>query len=253
MHLNAPSARRRFECVSRRRGQWAAFSAAVLAALAGCGGSGDDGDDGDAAALKSRLLPASELSAQKLHRTFEWDDPIDLVVQGLPLSETTAPSGAVEVMEEAGFTGGAGENLRARDLSSDMGVIVASFASEEDAREVQAYMYREGLKLPCYGSCTQDPSAMSVSGIPGAKGIQQLPNTGAQTSPPPAPPEGTSPGEIPPPPTEHPPFVAYHVGFTIGKDFYLVHGGGEPGKFEKTVILDAARKQYQRVSAGSAS
>jgi hypothetical protein len=234
--------------VSRRRGQWAAVSAAFLVALAGCGGSGDDGDDGDAAALKSRLLPASELSGHKLHRTFEWDDPIDLVVQGLPLSETTAPSGAVEVMEEAGFTAGAGENLRARDLSSDMGVIVASFASEEDAREVQAYMYREGLKLPCYGSCTQDPSAMAVSGIPGAKGIQQLPNTGAQTSPPPPP-----PAEPPPMPTEPPPFVAYWVGFAVGKDFYFVYGGGEPGKLEKTVIVDAARKLYRRVSAGSAS
>jgi hypothetical protein len=236
--------------VSRRRGQWAAISAAFLVALAGCGGSGDDGDS---AALKTRLLPASELSGHKLHRTFEWDDAIDLVVQGLPLSETTAPSGAVEVMKEAGFTAGAGENLRARDQSSDMSVIVASFASEEDAREVQAYMHREGLKLPCYASCTQDPSPMPVSGIPGAEGIQQLPNTGAQTSPPPPPPADSSPGEVPPMPTEPPPFVAYWVGFTVGKDFYHVHGGGDPGKLENTVILDAARKLYQRVSAGGAS
>ena len=217
----------------------------VALALAACGG-GDDGD-GDAAALKSRLLPPSEVSGYKLHRVFEWDDSIDLVAQGIPLSETTAPSGAVEVMEDAGFTVGAGEHLRKRDEAAEMTVLVASFASEEDARDAQAYVHREGLKLPCYASCTQDPSDMPVTGIPGAQGVQQLPQSpsdGGESSPVPS-------GEHPP--GEPPPFVAYWVGFTVGKDLYLVHAGGEPGKLDETVVIEAARKLHRRVSADDTS
>jgi hypothetical protein len=217
----------------------------VLAALAGCGGYGDDGDDGDPAALKSRLVPASEVSGYKLHRTFEWDDSIDLVAQGIPMSETTAPSGAVEVMEDAGFEAGAGEHLT-KEAGADISFLVAKFASADDARDVQEYVYREGLKLPCYASCTQVPGDMPVSGIPGAKGVEQLPKDGAQA---PETGEGSSDG----PPSEPPPFVAYGVGFTVGEDFYLVSGGGAPGTFEKDEVIALARRYYRRVSDEAAS
>ena len=230
-----------------RRGVTWALSLVVLAALAGCGGYGDDEADTDPAALKSRLVPATEISGYKLRRTFEWDNSIDLVAEGIPMSETTAPSGAVEVMEDAGFEAGAGEHL-AKEAGADISLLVAKFASADDARDVQQYVYREGLKLPCYASCTQDPSDLPVSGIPGAKGIQQLPKDGTQASA-----GGGEGASSEGPPTGPPPFVAYGVGFTVGEDFYLVSGGGEPGRLDKDEVIALARRYYDRVSAEAAS
>ena len=68
---------------------------------------------------------------------------------------------------------------------------------------------------------------MPVPGIPGAQGIQQVPQ--------------------PDTPPDTSPFVAYGAGFSIGNYLYLVGGAGAPGSLEKSFILDVAKKEYERV------
>jgi hypothetical protein len=209
-----------------------AVCCAVLAivAVAGCGG-GDD--DTTPASLKGQLLPASQVPGFKVQRPYEWDNSVDFVVQGVPLPQSTAPSKAVEVMDDAGFLAGAGEDLEPESGGErGVGVRVARFGSDDDARDVADYVYAEGLKLPCYGSCTEHPSSFAVAGIPGAKGVQQRPSKpGVGASGPPG-------------------FDAYGVVFTIGPTVYLVGGQGGPGQLQRSVVVDAAQKLYQRVKAG---
>jgi hypothetical protein len=198
---------------------------ALAVAAAGCGG-GDD--EPSTAELKAQLPAASTFLGFKLHREFDWNDPIDFVVQGLPLPQSTDPSTAVKVMQDAGFDGAAGEELQS--TQAQVGVVVARFGSEAEARDVQSYVYKEDLKLPCYRSCSEQPGDLAVSGIPGAKGVQQVP-------------ADSPPADAPPP------FTAYGVAFTVGDRFYFVGGSGEPGTIDKSTVIDAAQELYRKVGS----
>ena len=81
--------------------------ATLAIGLAGCGG---DDDGTSPASLNSQLLPASQFPGFKIERKFEWDNPIDLVAQGLNVPEATPPSQAVKAFEDAGFEAGVGES-----------------------------------------------------------------------------------------------------------------------------------------------
>src|SRR5436190_14762170 len=63
------------------------------------------------ASLKRQLLKASAVPGYGLQRTLDWNDPVDLVGQGIFLPELTKPSAAVKVMKTAGLRGAAGEVL----------------------------------------------------------------------------------------------------------------------------------------------
>jgi hypothetical protein len=181
--------------------------AIAVGVAAGCGGGDDEPSTSD---LKAQLPAASTFPGFKLHREYDWKDPIDFVVQGLPLPQSTDPSTAVRVMKDAGFDGAVGQELESR---AQFGVVVARFGSEDQARDVQSYVYNEGLKLPCYRSCSEQPGEFAVSGIPGAKGVQQEPSES-------------------PPADAPPPFTAYGVAFTVGDRFYFVGGSGDPGTID---------------------
>jgi hypothetical protein len=201
---------------------------ALLFALVvvGCGGDGDD--ESSAADLKSRLLPVEEVPGFKRHRGFEWANATDFAVQGLFLSENTRPSEIIEVIEDAGFEDAVGEELSQGPESPGMNVLVARFASDSGAREVQDRLHQEDLTQPCYGVCSQISSDLRVPSIPDAKGAQSVPD-----------PE--------PPANAPPPFEGYAVEFTIGSYLYVVNGGGPPGAGMKPRVLDAAAALYEQV------
>lgn len=224
---------------SHRGGAWSgvarpfrtalAVSALSLAALAGCGGDDDEG--ASAASLKRQLLPVSEWSGLKVERTFEWDNPIDAVHEGLPTPEGTPLSRSVEVFEDAGFEAGAGERLVAARGEPFHGpqvtVDVIQLGSEEGAGDALEYVSKEALKQPCFAVCSVGAEEISVPGIPGAKG--------SHLTPLPEPPEGAPP-----------PFEAYGVGFTIGSRLFVVNAGAEPGQVGKQQVMDAAAALYER-------
>src|SRR5688500_11449292 len=103
--------------------------AVLLVALfvAGCGGDDETSPD----SLRSRLLPASEVPGFKVKRTFEWDNAVDYVVQGLFISQNTRPSEVIDVAEDAGFEAGAGEILSQGGMSAEVSVLAARFASDD--------------------------------------------------------------------------------------------------------------------------
>jgi hypothetical protein len=212
--------------VQRTRASLIAVCALAVAALAGCGGGDDEPSTAD---LKAQL-PVAPFANFPLHRAYDWGDPINFVVQGIPLPQSTDPSTAVKVMKDAGFEGAAGEDLERG--GTGISFVAARFGSADDARDVQSYVYSEGLKLPCYKSCSEQPGDLTVTGIPGAKGVQQVPAKN-------------------PPPDAPPPFTAYGVGFTVGDRFYLVSGGGEPGTLEKETVIEAAKQLYRNVGDSS--
>jgi hypothetical protein len=196
----------------------------LAAFVAGCGGDDETSPD----SLRSRLLPASEVPDFKVERTFEWENAIDYVAQGLFVSENTRPSEVVDVVEDAGFEAGAGEILARGAMGPHMSVLVAKFGSDDGARDVRDRVHQEDLTQPCYGACSQIQSDVAVSGIPDAKGAQSVPDPN------------------PPPDAPHP-FEAYAVEFTVGSYLYVVNGGAEPGQLEKQDVLDAATALYEQV------
>lgn len=207
-----------------------------IGALTGCGG---DDDGTSPASLKERLLPVSELPGFKVVRNSEWDNPIDFVVEGIPLPEATSRSSAVEAFEDFGFEAGVGDLLVAAKGNPFEGpqanVGVAQLGSDEDARKALDYVRKEALKQPCFAVCAVDSREFAVAGIPGAKGVQHRP-------------------QREPPPEAPPPFEDYGVGFTIGPRLYLVGAGGGPGQVKKQQVLEAARALYARnAKSGAAS
>jgi hypothetical protein len=208
---------------------------AALAALvfAGCGG---DDDGTSPASLTGELLPASEFPGFKVEREFEWDNPIDFVVEGFHLPEATPPSDAVEAFENAGFEAAAGEFLVKGEPFQGPGaaVDVVQLGSDDDAREALDYVRSEALKQPCFAVCSVEAREFSVAGIPGAEGVQQTPL-----------PE--------PPPDAPPPFESFGVGFTDGSRLYLVSAEGGPGQVKKDEVLSAAEALYDRAMSDAAS
>jgi hypothetical protein len=206
------------------------------AALMGCGGD----DNGTSPAnLRSHLLPASAVPGFKIERNFDWDNPIDLVVEGLPLPEATPPSRAVKVFEDAGFEAAVGERLvvaKGNTFEAPHATIdVIQLGSDDDARDALDYVRKEALKQPCFAVCAVASREFAVEGIPGAKGVQLSPLRN-------------------PPPNAPPPFEAYGVGFTIGPRLFLANADGGPGQVKKDRVLSAAKALYERnAKSGAAS
>jgi hypothetical protein len=203
--------------------------------LIGCGGN----DEGvSAASLKSQLLPASDVPGYKIEREFSWDNPIDFTVQGLPLPESTPPSRAVKVFEDAGFEAGAGERLVVAKGKTFEGppanIDVVQFGSDDGALDALDYVRKESLKQPCFAVCSVEVREFAVPGIPGARGVQLTPLRQ-------------------PPPDAPPPFEAYGVGFTIGPRLYLTNSDGPPGLVKKSRVLGTTKALYERNAKSDAS
>jgi hypothetical protein len=201
---------------------------AMLAAI-GVAGCGDDDDDGGASAaeLKQRLVPAEDVQLEE-DREFEWDNATDFVIQGLFVSELTAPSEYISAIEDAGFEAGAGEVLTSRDHSVTAFVDVAAFDSEEGATEARDAVHSEDLKQPCYAECTVTPTEYEVEGIPDSVAVHHVPNKAASP--------------------EFGKFEAYHVEFTIGSDLYAVQASGGP-KVDEAEFLRGAKEVYEYAAA----
>jgi hypothetical protein len=211
------------------------LAALLTFAIAGCGGN----DNGvSPASLKSQLLPPSDVPGFKVERYFSWDNPIDFVGQGFPLPESTPPSQAVTVFEDAGFEAGAGEVFVVAKGNTFEGphpsVEVVQLGSDDEARDALDYVRKEALKQPCFAVCSVEGREFAVPGIPGASGVQQTPLKQ-------------------PPPNAPPPFESYGVGFTIGPQIFLTSSGGPPGQVKKSQVLSAAKALYERNSKGDAS
>jgi hypothetical protein len=200
-----------------------------IAIVPGCGG---DDDSAEPEALKDRLPPPATFPDFKLERTFTWDNPIDLTVEGIPLPQSTHPSEAVKVLEDAGFEAAAGHALLKGQHEARLAVNAIKFDSDDGARKGLDYVEKEGLKQPCLGACSEVASNFAVPGIPGARGVQLRP---ART-----PPRGAPP-----------PFDAYGVGFTVGPYLYLATGDGKPGALKKAQVIAAARALYRRAGTGT--
>jgi hypothetical protein len=205
----------------------------VLLAL-GVAACGDDNGGTSAAELKSQLLPATDVKGFKVERSFEWDNPTDVVVQGLFLPQDTAPSDAVGEIDDAGFDAAAGESLvvsKGNPFDGPrMQINVMATGSDGDAKKLRDYLHEQDLKQPCFQVCSVNPSAIAVPGIPDAKGAQLVP-------------------QKEPPPNAPPPFQGYAVEFPLGDQLYVVGGGGGPGQIKKQQVLDAAQALYSRNSS----
>jgi hypothetical protein len=203
--------------------------AALAIGLGACGSSDDDGTS--PASLNSRLLPASQIPGFKIERKFEWDNPIDLVAQGLNVPQATPPSEAVKTFEDAGFEAGAGEQFvaaKGKPYEGPHGAVeVVQLGSDDDASEALDYVRKEALKQPCFAACSVDANEFAVAGIPGAKGVHLTP-------------------QKEPPPDAPPPFEAYAIAFTIGPRLYLVNADGGPGQIKKSQVISAAKALYDR-------
>jgi hypothetical protein len=204
-------------------------------ALVGCGG---DDNGASPASLKSHLLPASDVPGYKVERELSWDNAIDFTAEGLQLPESTPPSRAVKVFEDAGFEAGVGERLVVaegnRFEAPPANVDVVQFGSDDGARDALDYVRKEALKQPCFAVCSVEGREFAVPGIPGAKGMQLIPLRE-------------------PPPDAPPPFEAYGVGFTIGPRLYLTNSDGPPGQVKKSRVLGTAKKLYERNARSDAS
>jgi hypothetical protein len=229
---------RRGERCRSTRAAWYLWTALALAGLSvgALGGCGGDDDGTSPASLTGELLPASEIPGFKVVREFEWDNPIDFVGEGLHLPESTPPSDAVEAFENTGFEAAAGEFLVKGEPFQGPGaaVDVVQLGSDDDAREALDYVRSEALKQPCFAVCSVEGREFSVSGIPGAKGVELTPL-----------PE--------PPPDAPPPFESFSVGFTDGSRLYVVSLDGGPGQVEKGEAVSAAKALYDRATSEAAS
>ena len=231
---------------------------ATLAAVAGCGGGAKRTQS---AALKNRLLAQSDFASficqgppvlaiqpravrqarrpptlargapcrLSLKRTFAWPNPVDYTFQGVALPEAYPPSKAVDFIKNAGFEAAVGQQYATKDRSLNVEVEAIKFKSKQGARDVLAWLHARNLELPCYGSCTEIPSNLAVSGIPGAKAAKQLPQPNLAP--------GGEQG-----------FTAYAVEFPIGNFLYVVQASGAPGSFTAKPIVDRAQTLYKRVS-----
>ena len=205
---------------------------AIVAALlvAGCG---DDDDGGDAPApgtLKALIPPAEDLGPLEVERTFTWDNATDFVVQGLFIPEGTAPSAAIESVEDAGFESGAGQLLTPRGGGAPSFVIVAAFDSEDGAAEAQEYLHDQDLEQPCFAACSVSPEEMSLSDVPGATAVHYVPLKG-----------DLPPGIFP--------FEDYAAEFTIGENLFYAHAGGDPGDIAPKLFERGMTAFYEHASS----
>lgn len=162
---------------------WAAVAAAVTAA-AGCGSSSHS--TVSAASLGPRLLAASSVPGYFLSRKLNWDDPFDLVGEGLFLPEMTHPSQAVKEVNSSGFQGAAGEKLSANNgMGSEVTNGVIKFDTAAHAAGFRDWMHQEDLHEPCFTACIFTPRNLAVPGIQDARAVEQVPRGGPANAPPP--------------------------------------------------------------------
>ena len=205
---------------------------AVAAVGGGCGGN-DDGDAPSPEELKQLIPPAAELGPLELERSLTWDNAIDFIVQGFFLPEATAPSSAIEQVEDAGFAAGAGDVLRPRGGGPPVNVSVAAFDSEDGATEAQAYLHDQNLQQPCFAVCSVSPEEFSIDEIPEATAVHHVPL------------------EDDLPPNAPPPFEAYTVVFTVGENLFYATVGGEPGDVPAADFERGAIALYEHANAES--
>jgi hypothetical protein len=89
---------------------------------------------------------------------------------------------------------------------------------------LKAFLHQQDLQQPCYTACTVNPRELTISGIPGATAVEQVPIKGKL------------------PPNAGPPFEAFAVEFTIGSDLFYGYVQGDPGdtppaRFEQGAAL----------------
>jgi hypothetical protein len=205
----------------------AAFTAAVPVAgmvVAGCGGDG--GGEASPADLKPLLPPPSQLGPLEVERAYEWDNAIDFIVLGTVLPEDTAPSEAGGKMDDAGFQAAAGERLIPKGGGAPVFVDAARFDSAEGATEAQNYLHQQDLQQPCAGSCVVAPQELTISDIPGATAVHQVPTKG-------------------PVPPGRQPFEAYSVEFTDGSALFYATASGDPGDISPQAFEKGAVAFYE--------
>jgi hypothetical protein len=194
--------------------------------VAGCGGGdGDNGDDDggggvSVAELKGHLPTAGDLGL-RLQRDYEWDNPTDLLVDGLVIPEATTKSELGAAIEDAGFRGAVGSELEAARGDSHVRMIAAQFDSEAGALEARDLLHKEDLKQPCSAACAVSPSEYELDNIPDSAAVHHAPIRGEL-------PPGISPVE------------AYHAEFVIGPRLYVLQRDGAPSstfdaKFDKVL------------------
>jgi hypothetical protein len=209
-----------------RRPLLAALTCAALAVGVGCGGD----DETSPASLKDQLVPASQLRLE-VERPFEWDNPIDFTVDGVFLPEGTKHSDAIEEIDDFGFEAGYGELLRPTGGGPDIHFEVAKFDSDDGAADARDYLHQQDLQQPCFAACTVNPEDLDVNGVPGLKGVHQVPLPKAQI-----------------PPGAGPPFERFVVEFTIGPYLYIVDAAGDPGDTPPARFARGTKSVYEYAS-----
>ena len=215
----------------RSRGLAFLFGVLLLLALlgSGCGGDDDGGGDVAVSGLKEDLPAADELGMES-ERELEWDNSTDFVVEGLFISEGTAPSEVISAMDDAGFEGAAGGRLFNSDDDHHARISVAEFESEDGAVEAREVLHEEDLKQPCFAACTVSPEEYEVDGIPSSQAVHQVPNEGK-------PPAGVFK------------FEAYHAEFVIGPRLYVIQMDSSPGKALGAAFDRSVKTFYEGVSS----
>jgi hypothetical protein len=197
---------------------------------AGClGGEDDEGGDGvSLAELKGRLPAAGDLGLT-LQRKHEWENPTDVLVQGLVIPDATTPSELGAAIEDAGFQGAVGNELSgARD--SNVRIVAAQFDSEDGALEARDLLHKEDLKQPCAAACAVSPSEYKLDAIPDSAAVHHAPIR----------------GELPPGMN---PVEAYHAEFVIGPQLYVLQRDGPPRKTFGAEFDKALRTVYEAASS----
>jgi hypothetical protein len=188
----------------------------IVGVATGCGGGSGKVSS---ASLNPRLLPPSSVPGFGLQRTLNWNDPVNLVGEGLSLPQATHPSTAVKAFKEAHLQGAAGEILvHGSGLEeTPVQVGVAKFGSAAAANKVRDWMHRQDLTQPCFSQCVFSPAPASVPGIPNLSMVVQRSHLPAPPGPPPGfkLPRGVSRRAI-----AGPAPAAYFAEFTIGPYLY---------------------------------
>jgi hypothetical protein len=170
---------------------------------------------------------------------------VNIVGEGLFLPEATHPSQAVKEIRDAGFRSSVGEDLNRGGANGDEirnGVL--KLESDSAAAKLRDWMHSEDLQQPCFASCIFSPRNLAIPGIPGARGVRQVP-TGARSAAPPGvtlppganPPKGAVVGGGPP--------TRYLVEFTVGP--YLYFAWTEAGAGASARFLTVTKRYYERV------
>jgi hypothetical protein len=207
---------------------------AALAVGAGCGGGdalgGDDDGGGASRAELKRQLPAAGDLGLEPQREYDWDDPTDVLVQGLVIPEATTPSELGAAIEDAGFQGAVGSELAASRQQSHVRIVAARFDSEEGALEVRDLLHEEDLKQPCAAACSVSPSEYELDAIPDSAAVHHVPIRGDL-------PPGLAPVE------------AYHAEFVIGPQLYVLQRDGPPSPTFGAEFDKVLRTVYEAASS----